>query len=119
MLDTRLKILSPEQALAALKGCRVFVAYFDIISVPLVRRLAEIGRPVVAVVLDPPNPVLAARTRAELAAALACIEAVVPFAGDPASFLLELEPDNIVHWELEDARRTSSLVEHVQSLHTA
>jgi hypothetical protein len=119
MLDTRLKILSPEQALAALKGCTAFVAYFDIVSVPLLRRLAEVGRPVVAVVLDPPNPVLAARTRAELAAALACVEAVVPLEGDPASFLVELEPDNIVHWELEDAQRTSSLVEHVQSLHTA
>jgi hypothetical protein len=119
MLDTRLKILSPEQALASLKGCRVFVAYFDIVSVPLLRRLAEIGQPVVAVVLNPPNAVLPARTRAELAAALACIEAVVPFTGDPASFLQELEPDNIVHWELEDAQRTSGLVEHVQSRHTA
>jgi hypothetical protein len=119
MLDTRLKILAPEQVLASLKGCRVFVAYFDIVSVALVRRLANIGRPVVAVVLDPLNPVLPARTRAELAAALACVEAVVPLAGDPRAFLQELEPDNIVHWEREDAQRTSSLVEHVQSLHTA
>ena len=118
MLDTRLKILSTDQALAALKGCAVFIAYFDILSAPLLRRLAEVGRPVVAVVLDPPNPVLAARTRAELAAALACVEAVVPVSGDPGPFLLELEPVNIVHWEQEDAQRTARLIEHVQSLQT-
>lgn len=119
MLDTRLKILSPEQALASLKGCSVFVAYFDILSVPLLRRLAEVGKPVVAVVLNPADAVLGARTRAELAAALACVEAVVPLEGDAASFLRELEPDNIVHWEQEDSQRTARLIEHVQSLHTA
>jgi hypothetical protein len=119
MLDTRLKILTPEQAVAVLKGCRVFVAYFDILSVPLLHRLAEIGRPVVVVVLDPPNPVLSARTRAELAAALACVEAVIPISGDPEAFLEQLEPDNIVRWEYEDAQRTASLIEHVQSFQTA
>jgi hypothetical protein len=116
MLDTRLKILTQEQALAALKGCHAFVAYFDVLTVPLVRRLAEVGSPVVAVVLDPEHPVLAARTRAELAASLACVEAVVPLAENPAEFLEELEPVNIVHWECEDAQRTASLIDHVQSL---
>jgi hypothetical protein len=119
MLDTRLKILTPEHALVALKGCHVFVAYFDILSVPLIRRIAEIGRPVVAVVLDPANPVLSSRTRAELAASLACVEAVVPLARDPAEFLQELEPVNIVHWEHDDAQRTARLIEHVQSRTTA
>jgi len=119
MLDTRLKILAPEQALAALKGCTVFVAYFDVLSVPLLRRLAEFGHPVVAVVLDPPKPVLNSRTRAELAASLAGIEAVVPLPADPSAFLDALEPVNIVHWEYQDAQRTASLIDHVQSLHTA
>jgi hypothetical protein len=118
-LDTRLKILTPEQALAALKGCRVFIAYFDILTVPLLRRIAEEGQPVVAIVLDPPNPVLPARTRAELAASLAAVEAVVPLAEDPARFLQELEPVKIVHWELEDKERTARLIAHVQSLQTA
>jgi hypothetical protein len=119
MLDTRLKILSVEQSLASLRGCSVFAAYFDILSVPLVRRVIAIGKPVVAVVLDPPKPILPARTRAELAASLAAVEAVVPIGEDAASFLRELEPDNIVHWELEDAQRTARLVEHVQHLQTA
>ncbi len=119
MLDTRQKILTQEQALAALKGCCVFVAYFDVITVPLLRAMEEVGQKLVAVVLDPPNAVLSARTRAELAAALACVEAVVPLAGDPKAFLEELEPVKIVHWESEDALRTARLIEHVQSLHTA
>jgi hypothetical protein len=117
VLDTRQKILTPEQALASLRGCHVFVAYFDIVSAPLVRRLAEIGRPVVALVLDPQHPVLSSRTRAELAAALASVEAVVPLAHDPAGFLEALEPARIIHWEDEDALRTASLIDHVQSLH--
>ncbi len=119
MLDTRLKILTAEQALAALKGCHVFVANFDILSTPLIRRIAEVGCPVVAVVVDPENPVLNSRTRAELAASLACVEAVVPLAVDPTGFLEELEPVKIVHWEHEDALRTARLIEHVQSRATA
>jgi hypothetical protein len=119
MLDTRRKILTPEQALESRRGAFVFAAYFDILTVPLLRRIAEVGRPVLALVLDPPDPVLAARTRAELAASLALVEAVVPYAGDPSGFLRALKPDNIVHWEQEDARRTSLLIEHVQSQQTA
>lgn len=119
MLDTRQKIVTTEQALATLKGRVVFVAYFDVLTVDLIRRIAEIGEPVVAVVLDPKNPVLSARTRAELAAALSSVSAVVPLSGDPTDFLEALEPDKIVHWEGEDAQRTSKLIEHVRSLHSA
>jgi hypothetical protein len=116
MLDTRAKILTTEQALAALKGCHAFVAYFDILSVALIRRIAEIGRPVVAVVLNPPNSVLSPRTRAELAAALAAVEAVVPVSEGLDAFLEALEPGKIVHWESEDAKRTANLIDHVKSL---
>jgi bifunctional ADP-heptose synthase (sugar kinase/adenylyltransferase) len=119
MLDTRQKILTKEQALAALKGCCVFVGYFDVLTVTLLRRLGEVGQRVVTVVLDPASPVLASRTRAELAASLACVEAVVPFSGDPAEFLAQLEPATIVHWESEDAQRTARLIDHVQSLENA
>jgi bifunctional ADP-heptose synthase (sugar kinase/adenylyltransferase) len=119
MLDTRQKILTPDQALAAWKGCCVFLAYFDILTVGLIRRIAEAGRPVVAVVLDPPNPVLSARTRAELAAALASVAAVVPVPADLPRFLEALEPDKIVHWESEDAQRTANLIEHVRAIHIA
>jgi hypothetical protein len=119
VLDTRLKILSAEQALAALKGCCAFVAYFDILTVDLIRRIAEVGRPVVAVVLDPARTVLSARTRAELAAALASVQAVVPISEDLTGFLKALEPDKIIHWEQEDAQRTAALIEHVRAIHIA
>ena len=117
-LDTRRKILTQEQALAALRGCRVFVAYFDILSVPLLRRIAEEGEAVVAVVLDRADAVLSLRTRTELAASLAAVEAVVPIAGDALEFLEKLEPVKIIHWEYEDEQRTASLIAHVQSLQT-
>jgi hypothetical protein len=115
-MDTRHKILTPDQALASLKGCHAFVAYFDVLTAPLVRRLAEIEQPVAAVVLDPPDPILSSRTRAELAAALAHVEAVIQLPEDPANFLEALEPVRIVHWEHEDAQRTARLIDHVQSL---
>jgi len=118
-MDTRRKILSPEMALATRKHCIAFAAYFDVLSVPLIRRIVEVGISVVAVVLDPPNPVLNSRTRAELAASLACVGAVVPAPEDPASFLEALEPAKIIHWEGEDAKRTAHLIEYVQSLQTA
>lgn len=119
MLDTRQKILTPDQALAALKGAHAFVAYFDVLTVPLLRRLAELGRPVVAIVLNPESPVLPPRTRAELAASLACVEAVIPLTEDPTAFLEALEPVNIVHWESEDLQRTARLIDHVQSRNSA
>jgi glycerol-3-phosphate cytidylyltransferase-like family protein len=53
--------------------------YFD----PLVaghaarlRGLAEPGRKLLVIVADPPEPILEARARAELVAALACVDAV-------------------------------------------
>jgi hypothetical protein len=118
MLDTRQKILTPAQALAALKGRRVFVAYFDVLTAPLIRRLGSIGHPVTAIVADPPSPVLPARTRAELAASLASVEAVIPIAADLPAFLQQLQPVDIIHWESEDAHRTAQLIEHVQSLYS-
>jgi hypothetical protein len=118
-MDTRRKIISAETALNSFKGCTVFAAYFDVLSVPLIRSIAETGNSVVAVVLDPPDPVLNARTRAELAASLASVAAVVSIPQDPACFLKALEPAKIVHWEGEDAQRTAHLIEHVQSLQSA
>ncbi len=107
--------MTPEQAVAKHRGTAAFVAYFDVLTAGLAGKLSE-GGPWVAVVLNPAKAVLPARTRAELAAALARVEAVVPVSGDPGEFLEALEPVKIVHWEREDALRTSKLIEHVQSL---
>jgi hypothetical protein len=115
IMDTRTKILTVEQALVAAHGRSVFVAYFDVLTAPLIRRLHEIAAPVTAVVLNPPAPLLAPQARAELAASLACVEAVVPVEGDHATFLQQLNPACIIHWEAQDSVRTAHLVEHVQT----
>jgi hypothetical protein len=114
-MDTRTKILTLDQALITARGRTVFVAYFDVITSQLTRCLSEIGAPLTALVLDPPNPLLSLQARAELAASLCCVEAVVPLPGDPALFLEQLNPAKIIHWETEDSTRTARLIEHVQT----
>jgi hypothetical protein len=118
-MDTRTKILTTEQALVIARGRTVFVAYFDVLTSTLTRRVCEVvgtaGVPLTVVVLDPPSPLLSLQARAELAASLACVEAVVPLPGDPTPFLQLLNPANIIHWESEDSARTAQLVEHVQT----
>jgi hypothetical protein len=111
-MDTRRKI-----GMAHAPGRPIFVAYFDILTPPLIRRLCELSEPVTALVLDPPNSILPAGTRAELAASLVCVAAVIPVSGNAASLLQSLQPANIIHWEREDALRTAELVDHVRTLH--
>lgn len=113
MRDSRAKIQTPE----SLQGITAFCAYFDILTAPLIARLAPIDGPVAAIVLDPPAPVLSARARAELAAALARIAIVVPCPGDPGPLLDRLQPSSIIHWETEDTQRTSQLIDHVRTLY--
>ncbi len=113
MRDSRSKIHMP----ANLHGFTAFVAYFDILTAPLINRLREIDQPIAAIVLNPPAPLLSARARAELAASLACIEIAIPYPGDPAPLLDALQPANIIHWEYEDAQRTSNLIDHVRTIY--
>ena len=85
-MDTRHKIIEPQQALALARGLRtkgvkIVTGYFDVIVADHVRRLREIKNgsgTLVVVVLDPPEPLLAARARAELVAALGMVDYVVP-----------------------------------------
>lgn len=115
MNDTRHKILTPEQACAKATHGTVFLAYFDVLTAPLVRRIQEIEGPVTVVVLDPPAPLLTQQARAELAASLARVEAVVTLSTEPDLFLQQLNPDKIIHWEAEDSARTAQLIQHVQT----
>lgn len=75
MLDTRTKIVKAEEVPARL----VVAAYFD----PMVashaqrfRELAEQHGPLAVCICDPPDPLLPAQARAELAAALRDVEVV-------------------------------------------
>ena len=75
-LDTRSKIITVEQATGRQVPTLV-VGYFDPVVAAHVSRLLELKAPVTVSLLDPPDEILPARARAELVAALACVEAVI------------------------------------------
>ncbi len=118
-MDTREKIVSAELAPALIGDRRVIAVtgYFDVLQAGLMQALRAISKAsaiVVAVVLDPPNPLLAARARAELAAGLEVIDYVVPVADDATELLRVLKPFEAIHEEQADERRTAKLIQHVQ-----
>lgn len=79
-MDTREKILSPAAA-AALSPPVLVLGYFDPLTADHARRLDALGCRVTVAILDPPDPLLPAQARAELVAALRCVNHVV--LGDP------------------------------------
>jgi bifunctional ADP-heptose synthase (sugar kinase/adenylyltransferase) len=125
-MDTRHKIIEPQRALALAqdlraKGVKIATGYFDVIVAEHVRRLQEIKNgsgTLVVVVLDPPEPLLAGRARAELVAALGVVDYVVP-AGEPAAgeLLSHFTTSEIVREESADLLRARRLSEHVKRRH--
>ena len=81
-MDTREKILSPAQA-AALAPAVLVAGFFDPVTASHAERLAALAAdgPVTVAILDPPDPLLPARARADLVAALRCVRHVI--LGDP------------------------------------
>lgn len=107
-LDTRKKIVDwPDVP----EGRHVYVSgTFDPLVAAHARRLRELREPgagLVVVILDPERPVLPARARAELVAALDCVDYVV--IGGEAGVCLETEHESIYR----------ALVEHVARRHGA
>jgi bifunctional ADP-heptose synthase (sugar kinase/adenylyltransferase) len=127
-MDTRSKIIDPAHAAAIVDQVRrdgarlrIVTGYFDVLLAGHVRRLCEIadgsGKLFVAV-LDPPRPVLDARARAELVAALAVVDYVVPADKEAALELLgHFTAGEIVQEESADLERARQLTEHVQRRH--
>jgi hypothetical protein len=118
-LDTRTKIVGLDVAIDAARRApaSVVTGYFDPVLAAHARRLREIrgGRACLIVLLaEPDQPLLDAKARAELLAALAAVDHVV-LPGDWAS----LEPFqampgcSIFHEESADRARFESLVDHV------
>jgi hypothetical protein len=75
-MDTRIKIAAesdwqPDAQWTAVAG------YFDPLLAAHVERLAELPRPLVVFLADPPEPLLDARSRAELVASLDVVDRVV------------------------------------------
>jgi len=119
-LDTRAKIVDLARAgtIAAgwrTKGTRwkLVSGYFDVLTADLVRAMPD-GSPLVAAVLDPPDPLLPVGARAELAASLRMVDYVLLLQGAALEdALAELRPDEVIRAEIGDRRRSAALIEHV------
>jgi len=118
-MDTRAKIIDLASAARLRRpGVRLklVTGYFDVLTPDLVRRLRSLsdGGRLIAVVLDPPNPLLPSHARAELAASLSMIDYVLllPDVGLERA-LEEIRPDEVVREDTADGKRLQALIEHV------
>jgi bifunctional ADP-heptose synthase (sugar kinase/adenylyltransferase) len=118
-MDTRGKIIDLASAARLRRpGVRLKLVsgYFDVLTPDLVSRLGSLsdGGRLIAVVLDPPNPLLPSRARAELAAALSVIDYVLllPEVGLEKA-LDQIQPDEVVREDMADRKRSQALIEHV------
>jgi bifunctional ADP-heptose synthase (sugar kinase/adenylyltransferase) len=120
-LDTRQKVLSPDEVAAALDKTdklTVFVGHFDPLTVEHARQLIKLRRSnglTVVIVTDPPEPILPQRARAELAAALHTVDYVIAASHNTsAEIIARLQPDKVIQDEGADLRRTQQLIAHVR-----
>jgi bifunctional ADP-heptose synthase (sugar kinase/adenylyltransferase) len=118
-VDTRGKILSEDAALAVARASgprlKVVSGFFDPLLADHARRLAEIAgwdNTLMVLVTSPPDPILPARARAEMVAALAVVSYVV-IGGE--WLLARLAGHEVIREEEADRRRTEELIRHVQS----
>jgi hypothetical protein len=122
-MDTRAKIIDLASATAiatSLQGqgarLKLVAGYFDVLTPDHVRRLRALsnGERIIAVVLDPPDPLLPPRARAELAASLSMIDYVLLLHGASLEQALEqIRPHEVVREEVADGQRSQALIEHV------
>ncbi len=129
-MDTRTKILDPAKALEVARRLRsegktlkVVIGHFDPVLAGHARRMANLSdgsAALMAIVADPPQPILAARARAELVAALAAVNYVaLPGDAPLEDFLAKLEAAELVRAEAADQELTRNLIQHVQSRRNA
>jgi cytidyltransferase-like protein len=114
-LDTRIKLVDLDRALAGAGRTAIVTGYFDPLTAAHARRLREIQSQadrLIAIVLDPPEPLLDSRARAELVAALECVDYVVTGGVDTAR-------TDIFHEELADLKHRSDLIARVRARHGA
>ena len=122
-MDTREKIIDLARAAEIAAGLhrdgarlKLVAGYFDVLTSDHVRRLGALAgvQPLMLVVLDPPHPLLPARARAELAAALGVIDYVLLLDGaDLARALKEIQPHEFIREEIADRQCSQALIEHV------
>lgn len=124
-MDTRTKIVSLGKVveIASRQRVRIVTGYFDPLLAAHAARLYEIRRaepdtPLVVAILDPSSPVLNARARAELVAALAVVDYVMILnvaRGEEA--LGRIPAAEVLREEDADRTRTRALAEHVHRRH--
>jgi glycerol-3-phosphate cytidylyltransferase-like family protein len=123
-VDTRSKILSRDAALQLPPPLTLVTGYFDILRAEHARDLQHArdrapAQPLMVVVLTPPNPLLSARARAELVAALRVVDYVVTADdGDLDGIFETLKPAQLVRLEAAGKRLARQLMEHVQRRQT-
>ncbi len=124
-LDTRQKIVAPQQAAALMERTEkltVITGHFDPLTAAHARRLAGLHRnyhKIVAIVTNPPEPVLSLSARAELVAALAAVDYVIAAQDNTvAEIVARLKPDEVIHEEFADLERTRDLIAHVRERQT-
>jgi bifunctional ADP-heptose synthase (sugar kinase/adenylyltransferase) len=125
-MDTRTKILTAQQAAAAARRLQeagrkvcVVTGYFDPLLAAHARRLAACRSQadvLMAVVCSPERPILSARARAELVAALAVVDYVV-LAEDGLVEALQGAGVSVERHEHLDEQITRELIAHVQRRH--
>lgn len=113
-MDTRTKIVAPDQA-GSLKAETFVRGYFDPLLAAHARVICRLPGPVAVLLADPPDPLLPARSRAELVAALRGVSHVVLPWDDGSAFT----PSGVdVTDEFSaDLERRQSLVSHVHRRH--
>jgi bifunctional ADP-heptose synthase (sugar kinase/adenylyltransferase) len=115
-VDTRTKIVPSFES----TELPTVVGYFDPMHAGHVRRLREIcadGHRIAVVIADPPDPILPTRARAELVAALDCVEYVVA-AGTNADAITAARP-NVLDERTADIERSRLFAQHVLARHNA
>jgi bifunctional ADP-heptose synthase (sugar kinase/adenylyltransferase) len=119
-LDTRQKILSAPNAAAVISQndhLTVIIGHFDPLTAAHARRIADLRKTrsqLIAIVTDPPQPILKLSARTELVAALEAIDYVIPVQDNTAAEILAvLRPGEVIEEEAADVDRTRALIAHV------
>jgi len=95
---------------------KLAVGHFDPLLAAHAQRLADAreGAAVLMVIVtDPPRPILPARARAELVAALTAVDYVLVPGGEPLEALLD--GAEVLHGEAVDLELTEKLIQHVHN----
>jgi hypothetical protein len=114
-LDTRAKIVSSQSISPTGEGGTVVIGYFDPLFAANVIRLNEIcdRAPITAVVADRADALLPLRARAELVAALTCVERVILCEEDASQIASRLQATRIFDEREADEQRARDLSAHI------